>query len=169
MIVLFHNIIDTVVVSTDVATAAFNTFVDYLSTNAVPVRLASEVLALPAVHPLPTIETYTLAVQGTLIVATGKSRVYLEGSYAVESIRTAVNTAPTGAAVLVDVNKNGTTLYTTQGNRPSIAISGFSATGNRPDVKTFAAGDYLSVDVDQVGSTIPGSDLTVTVRLRKLA
>lgn len=169
LIVLFHNIIDTVVVSTDVATAAFNTFIDYLSTNSVPVRLASEMLAIPAVQPQPIIETYTLAVQGTLTVATGKSRIYLEGSYAVETIRVAVSTAPTGSTVLVDVNKNGTTLFTTQGNRPAIAISGFSATSNRPDVKTFAAGDYLSADVDQVGSTIPGSDLTVTVRLRKLA
>lgn len=115
------------------------------------------------------IEVYTFSAVGTLVVGTGKSRIYLEGNYTVETVRIAVNTAPTGSTVLVDVNKNGTTLYTTQANRPSIAISGFSATSNSPDVTTFVAGDYLTADVDQIGSTIAGSDLTVTVRLRRTA
>lgn len=113
------------------------------------------------------IEAYPFAVSGSLSVQTGRSRIYLEGNYTVESVRAAVNTAPTGAAVIVDVNKNGVTLYTTQANRPSIAAAANSATGNSPAITTFAAGDYLTVDVDQVGSTTPGSDLTVTVRLRR--
>lgn len=113
------------------------------------------------------IEAYTFAITGTLSVVTGKSRIYLEGNYTVETIRASVNTAPTGATILVDVNKNGTTLYTTQSARPTIATSGFTANGNSPAVTTFAAGDYLTVDIDQVGSTIVGSDLTVVVRLRR--
>lgn len=168
LIILFHNIIDTVVAATDIATAAFNTLIDYLDTNSVPVRLASEVLAISTVRQPPVIETFTLSVMGTLTVATGKSRIYLENSYQIETVRVAVSTAPTGAAILVDVNKNGTTVYTTQSARPSIAISGFNATGNFPAVKTFVAGDYLTVDVDQIGSTVAGADLTVTVRLRRI-
>jgi hypothetical protein len=113
------------------------------------------------------IEAYPFAVTGSLSVKTGSSRIYLEGNYTVDTIRASVNTAPTGATILVDVNKNGTTLYTTQSARPTIAISGFTATGNSPAVTTFASGDYMTVDVDQVGSTIAGSDLTVVVRLRR--
>lgn len=113
------------------------------------------------------IEVYTFAVTGVLTVATGKSRIYLEGNYTIETVRAAVNTAPTGSTILVDVNKNGTTVYTTQTARPSIAISGFSALGGTPAILTYASGDYLSVDLDQIGSTIAGSDLTVTVRLRR--
>lgn len=112
-------------------------------------------------------EVYTFSVTGTVAVASGKSRIYLEGNYTIETVRAAVNTAPTGAALIVDVNKNGTTIYTTQSARPSIAAAGNSATGNSPAVTTFQAGDYLTVDVDQVGSTVAGADLTVTVRLRK--
>lgn len=112
------------------------------------------------------IEVHTFSVTGALTVATGKSRVYLEGDYTVETIRASVNTAPTGAAILVDVNKNGSTIFTTQGDRPSIAISGFTDTAT-PNVLTYAAGDYITVDVDQIGSTVAGSDLTVTIRLRK--
>jgi hypothetical protein len=120
------------------------------------------------VSSLEDIEAYTFSVTGTVAVATGKSRIYLEGSYVIETVRAAVNTAPTGAALIVDVNKNGTTIYTTQTARPQIAAAGFTATGNSPAVTTFAAGDYITVDVDQVGSTVAGADLTVTIRLRRV-
>lgn len=113
-------------------------------------------------------EPYIFAVTGALTVATGKSRIYMESAYAVETIRAAVNTAPAGASVLVDVNKNGVTLFTTQANRPTIAAAGNLSTVLTPDITTFAAGDYLTVDVDQIGSTTAGSDLTVTVRLRRI-
>lgn len=112
------------------------------------------------------LEAPTFSVTGAVVVATGKSRFYVEGNYTIASVRASADTAPTGATLIVDVNKNGTTVFTTQGNRPAIAISGNTATGT-PDVTTLAAGDFLSVDVDQVGSTVAGSDLTVTIRLRR--
>ena len=123
-------------------------------------------LSIDGVLVVP-VEAYTFSITGAVAVATGKSRIYLEGAYVVETVRAAVNTAPTGAALVVDVNKNGTTIYTDQSNRPSIAAGTNSATGNDPAVTTLAAGDYLTVDVDQVGSTAAGADLTVTVRVRR--
>jgi hypothetical protein len=74
-----------------------------------------------------------------------------------------VDVAPTGAAVIFDVNKNGTTLFTTTGNRPTIAISGTSDLNNVPDITTVTAGDVITVDIDQIGSTIAGSDASVIV------
>lgn len=65
--------------------------------------------------------------------------------------------------MIFDVNKNGTTIFTTQGNRPTIAISGNADNASVPDVTAFAAGDYITVDVDQVGSTIQGSDAVVEI------
>lgn len=88
---------------------------------------------------LVPIEAYTFSVTGAVAVATGKSRIYLEGDYVVETVRAAVNTAPTGASLIVDVNKSGTTIYTTQSARPQIAASANSATGNDPAVTTFTA------------------------------
>lgn len=71
---------------------------------------------------------------------------------------------PTGADLVIDVNKNGTTVFTTQANRPKVTASTnggvLSAT---PDVTSVADGDYLTVDVDQVGSTAVGADLVVGV------
>ena len=77
-----------------------------------------------------------------------------------------VGTAPTGSSVIVDVNKNGTTIFTTQANRPTIAIAGKSSGKKTPDVTTLADGDSLTIDIDQIGSTIAGSDLTVSITVR---
>lgn len=78
----------------------------------------------------------------------------------------AIGTAPTGSSLIIDVNKNGTTIYTTQGNRPTISAGTNSASETSPNVTSMAIGDYLTVDIDQIGSTVAGSDLTVFVRYR---
>ncbi len=108
----------------------------------------------------------TFTRSGTLAVAAGAMRFVFPRAATIVSVTTTVGTAPTGAAVLVDVNKNGTTIFTTQGNRPSIAISGNASSAATPDVTAIAAGDYLTVDVDQIGSTVAGADLLVQVRYR---
>lgn len=78
-----------------------------------------------------------------------------------------VSLAPTGASIICDVNKNGTTIFTTQANRPTIAAGAIKTTTMPvPDVTALAVGDYLSVDIDQVGSGIAGSDLIVKVFYR---
>jgi hypothetical protein len=84
----------------------------------------------------------------------------------VRSVRATVGTAPVGAAILIDVNLNGTTIFATQANRPTIAasaktsgkVTGFS-TSVIPD------GGAITVDIDQVGTTTAGSDLAVQVDL----
>jgi hypothetical protein len=115
-----------------------------------------------------TREAHTYSVGGNLTVQQGKTRIYFEENYVVLTIRASVNTAPTGTPILVDVNKNGTTIFTTQANRPNIAVGTFTDTANNPDVTTFAAGDYMTVDIDQIGSTVAGADLTVHIRVEKV-
>lgn len=111
----------------------------------------------------------TFGVPGTLTTQNGKSRFYLPWAAVLVAVTASVNTAPTGASVIVDVNKNGTTVFTTQSNRPTIAASGFySGLVTNPDVTSFAAGDYCTIDVDQIGSTVAGADLTVTPWWRKI-
>ena len=105
---------------------------------------------------------------GALTVTTGSQRLPIDGTYTIVGTRLMAGTAPTGAALIVDVNKNGTTIYTTQGNRPTIADgANAGGPGATPDVTTLAAGDYLTVDIDQIGSSVAGSDLTVSVIVSK--
>lgn len=103
---------------------------------------------------------------GTVAVATGAARMPVMVSCTIVKARAMVGTAPTGASLIVDLNKNGTTVFTTQANRPTIAISGNdSGAGTTPDVTSLVAGDYLTADVDQVGSTVAGADLVVLVQI----
>jgi hypothetical protein len=115
----------------------------------------------------------TFNATGPVSTGTGTSAVTVEYPSALEIVRANVGltTPPGGSTLTVDVNKNGTTIYGNQGARPAIPIAGTTALGGAATVTTFAAGDRLTVDVDQVGSTVgaPGSDLTVTVWLRRTA
>lgn len=105
---------------------------------------------------------------GTLTTGTGTLAFRAPFAMTLQHVRLYATTAPTGAAILVDVNKNGTTMFTTQGNRPTIAISANSETATTaPDVTAVAAGDRITIDVDQVGSTIAGADLSVILYFTK--
>jgi hypothetical protein len=74
-----------------------------------------------------------------------------------------VRTAPVSQAILIDINKNGTTIWTTQGNRGTIAAAATAGNTTTFDVTSLTAGDYLDLDLDQVGSGTTGVDLTVVL------
>lgn len=103
------------------------------------------------------------SVAGNLAVGTGLARYYASDDLTITNVIASVGTAPTGSAILVDVNKNGTTIFTTQANRPQIAVSTFADTSSLPDVTSVLTGEYLTIDVDQRGSTIAGTDLVVQI------
>ena len=105
----------------------------------------------------------TFSEAGALATKTGTFRFYVDRASTIAYARASVGTAPTGATLICDVNKNGTTIFTTQANRPTIAISGNTDESGVPDVTALADGDYLEVDIDQIGSTVAGSDLTVQI------
>jgi hypothetical protein len=71
-------------------------------------------------------------------------------------------TAPTGSALIVDILKNGTSIWNVNtGNRLQIAASATSGTQTSFDTTTVAEGDLFSINIAQVGSTIAGQDVTV--------
>lgn len=117
-------------------------------------------------HARVDTQLIVFAKQGSLSVAAGAGQFVFPQAVTIVGVSARTKTAPTGANVILDVNKNGTTLFTTQGNRPNI-VAGANQTAaevTNMDVTAVGAGDYLSVDVDQIGSTVAGSDLVVTVR-----
>lgn len=117
-----------------------------------------------------SLENLLFSKSGVLTVVAGVSRVPIHGgTFNIIGVYAMVNTQPTGAAVIVDVNKNGTTIFTTQSNRPQIAVSTNGDASGTPDVTSITTGDYLTVDVDQIGSTVAGSDLVVSVRLQRVS
>lgn len=75
-----------------------------------------------------------------------------------------VTTVPSGSAIIVDINKNGTTIFTNQAHRPQIADGASSGNTIDIDVPTWADNEFLTMDVDQIGSVVAGADLTASIK-----
>lgn len=110
----------------------------------------------------------TFSYTDNLELATGEHRLYNNSGAArtIQNVRAAVGGAPTGNAAVIDVHKNGTTIFTTQGDRPSIASGEFVSAKKVPQVVAWEDGEYLTVDIDSVGSSSPGRSLTVQIEFR---
>lgn len=114
-------------------------------------------------------------VMGTVTTGTNKSVWLMDRPTLIQDVELMAITGPTGQALIVDVNTydgaNPTSMFST---RPQIA-AGATIGGAQPD-STYArrctsalapsavAGFYVSLDVDQVGSGVAGSDLFYSVR-----
>jgi hypothetical protein len=112
-------------------------------------------------------ETLEFFIAGAQTTGTKKLAALIGVACTVVDVRAYLDTAPTTSSFILDVNKNGTTIFSTQGNRPTVAASGNASSTTAPDVTAFAAGDRLSVDIDQIGSGTAGSDLYVSVTVKR--
>lgn len=103
---------------------------------------------------------------GTIVAGTGTFRWYNNSGFTltISTVRASVGTAPAGGSLIIDVNVDGTTIYGTQANRPTIAAGTNTALGGTKSVTTIASGSYVTVDIDSVPST-PGANLSVQIEL----
>lgn len=81
-------------------------------------------------------------------------------------VSASVATAPTGAAIIIDVNRNGNSVLSTK--LTIDATEETSATASTPAVidgaqDDFAADDEVTIDFDQAGSTIAGKGVKVVL------
>lgn len=115
-----------------------------------------------------TEEVVTFTRTANAAVSSGQARFRFPFAATIQGISAAIATAPTGANLIIDINKNGSTIFTNQANRPTIvAGTNEDAEVTNMDITSMAIGDYLTVDIDQIGSTVPGADLTVMIRYRR--
>lgn len=112
-------------------------------------------------------DTFTCFIAGAQTTGTLKWQWLVPFAATITDVRAWLETAPTGSTFIIDVNKSGTTLFTTQGNRPTIAISGQASTTVVPDVTALAAGDRVSLDIDQIGSSVAGSSLSISISFKR--
>lgn len=102
----------------------------------------------------------------TLTVFTGVGRFPITTNMVgtITEVRAHVNTAPTGASVLVAFRKNGAAAFST------VTISASATSGANTGLSTAVAlNDYITVDITQIGSTVAGSDLTAVAELMTAA
>lgn len=103
-------------------------------------------------------------IPGDAFVKTGMISFVNGVARTVSKVRLSAGSAPTGADYIIDANKNGTTIFTTQTNRPKITAGTTSGVSVAPDVVALTEGDVLNIDIDQVGSTLPGTDIAITIQ-----
>lgn len=101
---------------------------------------------------------------GSLAVTSAAIGFHITRPLTFSEIFAGVNVAPTGAAIEVNVKKNGTTIFST--NLTIDAGETTSLTAATPPVlsstpTSFVKGDYVVIEIVQVGATEPGEGLKI--------
>lgn len=102
-----------------------------------------------------------------LTTGMGKTAFRMPFAMTVTEVRASVNTAPTGSTLIVDINEGagaGTTILST---KITIDASEFTSedAATPPVISDTALADdaRITIDIDQVGATIAGAGLKVTL------
>jgi len=120
-------------------------------------------IAYSGVGSFPRVALLTFG--GTLSGISNPFRLYnvFGQTVTISKVFIAANTAPTGQNLIVDIHKNGTTIFTNQANRPTIVAGNNTGETTTIQVPSWAVSEYLTAELDQVGSAVPGSDLSVHI------
>jgi|WetSurSiteA1Bulk_404760.scaffolds.fasta_scaffold05608_2 hypothetical protein len=126
-------------------------------------QLANRIDSVEAVSTVSSQAIFTK--EGTLEVASNPLKVYNATGSAktITRVFLSAGTAPVGAAIIIDIHKGGTTIFTNQANCPQIADSATTGASTSIDVTSWGEDEYLTMHIDQVGSGTAGSDLVVHV------
>jgi hypothetical protein len=98
-----------------------------------------------------------------LTTGTGKVTFRMPHAMTLTEVRASVGTAPVGSTIIVDINEGGSTIMTT--NKLSIDASEKTSTtaDTAAGITDSALADdaEITIDIDQVGSSTPGSGLKI--------
>lgn len=111
--------------------------------------------------PLSSSEFINFRQPGTLEVSTGTARWYAPAALTISSITSRIVTAPVGAAVVTRLNDNGSNVALV-----TIASGEIVGTSNALSINILQ-GNYLTIDVQSIGSSTPGADLYVTIEYQR--
>lgn len=120
---------------------------------------------IPAVIGVP--------VTGTLVVSTDPAFwIPIRATRTITEAYAVVKTAPTGDDIIIDIERSTdsgstwTSIWnTTPANRLTISASSKTSSQTSFDTTSLSSGHLLRIAVDQIGSTVAGADLTVTIKI----
>jgi hypothetical protein len=100
-------------------------------------------------------------------LTTGTAKVTFRMPYAMtlSSVRASVNTAPTGSTLIVDINEGGSTILSTKLSIDASELTSTTAATAAVISDTALADDAeITIDIDQIGSTVAGKGLKVVLK-----
>lgn len=125
------------------------------------VVVSGRVQELPVGDSLPASVSLVAkyAITGTLTIQTGSARWYPDRSITISAAYFSVGTAPSGGSAIIDIKKNGTSIFS--GSKPTISsgqnlsttISGLSV--------SLTSSDYLTVDVNSANGAADATSCIV--------
>ena len=77
-----------------------------------------------------------------------------------------IDTVCTGAALIVDIMKNGTTIYASTKPQFADGVSDNKITAGVITITTFVAGDRITFQVNSIGSTIAGKGVRFMLKCK---
>lgn len=112
--------------------------------------------------------TFIFTITGTLSTGNSKTPIIpVHRDLTIVRAYAVVKTAPTGANLIIDIRKGVNSIWaSTPANRLTITAGNTSGNQTAFDTTGLTADNSLTLDIDQVGSTIAGADLTVILRCK---
>jgi len=109
--------------------------------------------------------TFVFTIDEVLTTGTNKTPILIVPiNLTIEKVWAAIKTASSGTAVICDVNLNGFCIWATkQANRITIVAGSTSGNTTSFDTTSVSAGDQLTLDIDQIGSSTPGTSITIQI------
>jgi hypothetical protein len=92
------------------------------------------------------------------------------GTFQIQTVAAKLGTNPTTGSVVMNVKKNGTTIYSTGGNKPTVgsgATNGIATVGAH-DATTVTDGDWISVDIEGTYTGSP-ANMVCVVRMQRIS
>jgi hypothetical protein len=102
----------------------------------------------------------------TTALTTGTAKITFRMPYAftLSAVRASVTTAPTGSTLVVDINEGGSTILSTKLSIDASEKTSTTAASAAVISDTALADDAeMTIDIDQIGSTIAGAGLKVVL------
>lgn len=129
--------------------------------------IGADVKALQNTESLEVV-TFTF---NTVTNAVGTAKFPIKGgTFQITTVAIAAASAAASGTLFVDVNKNGTTIYGTQANRPSVTTTSTNGIGSAGahTATTVTDGDWLTLDLEGTYTGVTGP-VVVVVRMKRTA
>jgi len=103
---------------------------------------------------------------GPISVGSNNTVAILNTSSAkINSIMAYCETAPVGSDLIIDILKNGTSIFSTPSDRLTISNGSQNSTvGSFSDLAS--PGDVFKINVTQIGSSVPGETITIVLEMK---
>lgn len=101
-----------------------------------------------------TSSDWTDFIDGALVTLEDAAGVYIvPRDCTIEAVMIHCKDQGSASSTIIDINLNGTTIFTTQANRPELTYDDADGIASgTPDVVDLVAGDMLTIDIDQVAT-----------------